>query len=176
MKDKNYSFEERDDERTWWDIDGNNQITPDSEKEERYPSDEELNAATFEAFYVAEFLNLISCCGKVSYFYNMKLLMKDKNEKVEDVADKYHHDVKYYDDRYAEWAKKSRKSFALLKSYASNLNYEMLGYETNFLNSLALCEGRRKCYRYYLRKYPKYIFSPKELEEKYLNRIKKSKK
>lgn len=169
MRDDGY-FEERDDERT---LDGS--LAPDCE---RIPFEEE---ATFLPVieYIGEFEALIDACGQVSYYFNMKNFVNAGGKKAKNIASAYHHDIRYYDDQLKDWKEKARRSFAVLKLHASKFDYNMpktRKEENAFLNALVVSKDRRQAYKGYLETCLKNekTLSPKQLEAKFQQRLKKS--
>ena len=168
LPNDNGRFEESDDERTW---NGGDELEQDCEKPEASKPEVSADLAILE--YVAEFRALIVACGQVSYYYNMKMLVRANVAKAKTVAAAYQHDLRYYTEACEEWRAKAYRSFKVLKMHAEKLGYQMPDNLPNFLNSLALYKKRRECYKYYLDRYldKNMTFSPAELEEKYFLRL-----
>lgn len=161
-----YKIEERDDSRTSGD-----ELILDCEKEP-FSYEDEVSLPVLE--YLGEFKALIDACGQVSYHYNMKMFVRAGVNKAKNIASAYHHDLRYYNDRLAEWRVKAERSFAVLSHNAAKFGYEMPN-KKEFLNALALHEDRRDAYKGYLDTCLKSnkTLSPSELEEKYQRRLRK---
>lgn len=161
-----FSIEEKDDPRTWTD-----ELVQDCEKDEKVPFENDpMPLPILE--YLAEFKALIDACGHVSYFFNMKKFVKANVNKAKAVASAYHHDLRYYQDQLNEWRTKARRSYSVLSIHAGKLGYEM-PVEIDWLNQLAFSEDRRSAYKGYLNTCLKNfkIISPKEMEEKFQQRL-----
>ena len=161
MKDDGFTFEERDDKRTW----GDGELIPDSEKvfaDEPSPILE----------YLGEFKALIDACGLVSYFMNMKRFIAADVNKAKNVAMAYNHELRYYSDQLAEWKEKAKRSYGILSLHADELGYSM-PRKSEFLNKLAVSKDRRESYKQYLQTCVKRqkTLSPEVLEAKYQRRL-----
>ena len=175
MKKKNnnddeYRFEERDDERTF----GEGLIS-DLEAAEQ---DKLEKAEAWLKEYISEFYQLINSCGQVSYYSNMRHFVQEEQHKAKLVAASYEHDLAYYKEQEISWVAKARRGLAVLKFKASLVGYDFEEEDNTFLNNLALSKDRRESYKYYLAHFKKNgkIYSPDELEYKYIQRIMKRKK
>lgn len=166
-----YRFEERDDERTF-----GNELIPDLEKIEK----EKIQKAKAyrKAFdYVSTFEKLIKACGQVSYYNSMQYNVRRNVTKPTEVAARYNCSVSYYMKKHNDWVAEAEKQFDILKYQASLIGYDIEDEKKVFLGDLQLSDDRRKCYKYYLNQFTKgKLFSPDELEYKYIQRIMKRKK
>ncbi|MBP5647963.1 hypothetical protein J6X04_01580 [Candidatus Saccharibacteria bacterium] len=166
MRNKEYGFEEADDERTWSD-----ELIPDCERED-LQDESNIDLPVLE--YVAEFLAMIDACGQVSYYFNMRKFVAANVTKAKNVAAAYQHDLRYYREQLGDWKAKAERSYGILGLKAEKLGYKM-PEKRDILNALALHKDRRECYKYYLNNYleKNKTFSPEELEQKYALRLKK---
>lgn len=163
IKKDDFSFEERDDERTT-----TGELVPDCEK----PFETVEISPVLE--YLGEFKALIDACGQVSYFMNMENLVKADVNKAKIIASAYQHDLEYYKEQFKEWKEKAKRSFIVLSMHAGKLGYK-LPNEKDFLNGLTLMKDRRDAYKDYLSTCLKHekTLSPFEMEKKFQLRLKK---
>ena len=166
MRDDGFRIEEVDDERTIDDT-----LIPDCEAVP-FTDENELSLPVLE--YVAEFKALIDACGWVSYYYNMKRFLAANANKAKIVASSYNHDLRYYNDQLNTWREKARRSFDVMSLHAKKFGF-IVPNKNDFLNSLTLYKTRRDCYKYYIGRCLKTesIMSPKQLEQKFAERLNK---
>ncbi|MBO7560523.1 hypothetical protein J6T21_00570 [Candidatus Saccharibacteria bacterium] len=169
-KDDGYSFEEKDDSRTWTD-----ELVQDCDRTP-FVEEEELPLPVLE--YLGEFKALIDACGQVSYYFNMRNFVRAGVNKAKIVAASYQHDLRYYNDQLNEWRVKAGRSFAVLSLHASKFGFEMpktREEENDFLNNLAVKKDRRKAYKGYLDSCLKKekVLSPQQLEAKFQQMLQK---
>ena len=140
-----YRFEEGDDPRT--SIDSSKPLVMDMEKIEidfdadEAPFDENADLITYYELFEA----VLHACGKVAYYWKMLKGINHGSYPIDEVVQKYSHDVQYYIDKCNEWKNEAERALETLKKF--NYNGGRLPYrDRDFLNAL-VSEDRRTSYR-----------------------------